>query len=244
MSDKNLPRSGDANGAFAISGAVWDKLCAMVEGGQIEVGPGLSLTSVPGGSLLRLVVTDLVRPLKITGTETGSGFYKGRTLIGTPTNIVVTNTVSLPLTGTTLANADDALILFFLESGIVGHQLPIPSFGAGLLLGVTNDSPPRKVFLWLSGAPAVGFASVVTNSATVAGDYGSATASNRATLKYDITPYGGSGTIAANVAPYSSPGRAFKQKVTAGTVGIYFVSAGSVILYDVNEFADDQLNCT
>lgn len=90
-----------------------------------------------------------------------------------------------------------------------------------------------------------GFCSVITNAATVSSDYGSATLSNRATLKYDVTPFGSSGgTIAANVAPYSSPGRAFKQKVTAASVGTYFYNGTVVVLYDVNEFADDQLNCT
>ena len=81
--------------------------------------------------------------VQITGPASGAGEYDGRILSGT-SNASPSSALSMPA-GLHIPGGDDALVLNLEEDGASGHRLASGTYAVGVVRGMTNESPPRRI---------------------------------------------------------------------------------------------------
>jgi hypothetical protein len=81
--------------------------------------------------------------VQITGNASGNGEYNGRILSGS-SNASPSSALSMPA-GLSIPGSDDALVLNLEEDGASGHRIASGTYAVGVVRGITNESPPRKI---------------------------------------------------------------------------------------------------
>lgn len=132
-------------------------LCDMVERTQkIGVSPPLFMSQGPEGFTIGAWVPGVnVIPLLLHSNETGGGYYAGSQLAGVASLTNGASTLSEPLNGMTNPTGRAVLVYNPPEEGQSTHVLSPTSqatYGAGLLVGTTTETPPRPVAMWLGGS--------------------------------------------------------------------------------------------
>jgi len=97
----------------------------------------------------------LVRPLKLIANETGGGYYTGQELTGSVNLASGTPTLSMPIGMNAQATNVTVVVFNPPEDGASTHVLingTNATYGCGLLTGLTQESPPRKVYEWFGSA--------------------------------------------------------------------------------------------
>jgi hypothetical protein len=102
-----------------------------------------------GQADIRRVGANAIVLFKITGNATGNEQYNARSVGGPSTQDAATNLVAPP-TGMTVATSDDLLVLNIPSSGGAGHSISSGTFGAGKIIGLTSETPARRI-VWAFG---------------------------------------------------------------------------------------------
>jgi hypothetical protein len=76
--------------------------------------------------------------------------YNGKSITGASTQDASTNLVAPPA-GMTLSDTEDLLVLNIAGSGGSGHSIASGTFGAGVVVGVTTETPPRRIVWGFGG---------------------------------------------------------------------------------------------
>ena len=217
-----LPRSeGGADDIIEIKAGTWNKLCDMVEQCRISVEAPLRSQVFDGGTLLGLAEQMPVRPIILRATETGGGFYKGDWQRGSPALAGGTSTLSLPFGNMQAGASNQVLIVNSAETGSTNHALmPVAGntlYGAGLLIGRTQEVPSRDIAMFLSPqTQAVSLFPVLTTQ--TGGSAGNTTTA--CTFMYTVNDYFTSATLGTGIG-LETP-RVLKVQMTAATNGTAF----------------------
>ena len=162
--------------------------------------------------------TSNIRPIVISGNETGGGFYKGFFLTGSASQSNAASTLSLPLSG--MSTGTNSILIFNpAENGSTTHLISASdttmAYGAGLIIGVTTEATPRPIAMLLEG-PKSGLFPVLTTQTS--GSAGNTTTA--CTFMYTVTDYFTSATLGTGIG-LETP-RYLKVAMNAATNGTAF----------------------
>jgi hypothetical protein len=133
----------------------WERLRNKVDslrGDGVTNNPRSISIKSTGGSVAPTVSKNsaAILVLKVTGNASGAGEYNARSVTGACTADPSAN-LTAPPTGMTVATADDLLFLNLPEAGTTMHAIPSGTFAAGIVVGATSETTPRRIVWGFTG---------------------------------------------------------------------------------------------
>lgn len=229
-----LPRSKNKDDIIVVRGRLWDQLCDKVEGNsKLAVSRPLFMSQGPEGTTIGALFPGVnVVALKLIANETGGGFYSGTQLAGVASLASGTNVLAEPISGMSVPTNGAVLVFNPSEDGQSTHVLSPTSqatFGAGMIVGQTTESPPRPIAMWLGGG---------TSSGGVQQGYCGKTSGNDGNESGPATwAYNVSNTAFVSVATNKTVlwHRPTFGSMTPGTNCLYIGTGSNTVLLNVDE---------